>query len=263
MYSCLVCCNSLFGHLYLWLFDEASTSSTLAKQTHESDSTLAYRRFISDSTIGEKRFENETIVLSAQIRNAEKSYHLNKMALDSAIAANKELIKQQELALQETRNDFKIENQPFLEMKIPVRIDTIGIDVPIFLSYQIKNLGKYPVKIIEDNSATIARYNVPIFDSVFNGQNKRVGAPNYVNRYITYDAPLEEQVYTPFSIDEPYYNGIKFKKMPIYDFGYIKYVNLATGQEREYDYMIKITFLSEKFMTTDFIKNENFDLPKK
>ena len=209
-----------------------------------------------DSTHFQKTDENTKQALSfsgksieSNISSSKKTFELQGKSIDAQVAAMKQ-----------TKKDFETETQPFLELKTPLNIDTIGINVPIVVSYKIKNLGKYPVKVIEENSVCIPRYNTPSFDSIYNNKNKI--RMTYVNRYITYDSPLEEQSQTPFRLDSAYYNAIRNRRMPIYELGFIKYLNLVTNQTKEYDYMIRITFMSTYITNNEFLVNDNKEIPK-
>ena len=189
---------------------------------------------------------------------------LAQKSLDTTIYSNsrifelqKKSVNSQISSLKQTKKYFETEMEPFLQVQVPMVIDTIGVRMPIIFTSTIKNLSKYPVKIEEETSVTITKYSLPSFDSVFRSPNKRNISVNYVNRYITYDSPLQEQVTTPFRLDESYYNAIMNKRLPIYYFGFIKYINLATGQRKEYDYMLRIVFLNNRFTNNEFIINEN------
>lgn len=250
------------------LFEDASTSTQLAKQTHSSDSAfanrtfisdseLANKRFINDSMLADKRFQSETATINKQTAATQKMYELNKISFDSSIKANQRTFQQQIDALNETRKDFEIANQPFLEIKIPVGMDSIRIGLPIILQYDVRNLGKYPVKIISEANAAVPMYNQPSYRLIY----QDTGNVYRANGYITYDSPINETSQMRGYIDSNYYNSIMYKRMPIYLLGYIKYLNLVNGKKREYDYMIQINFWNPHFVNNEFIINDNKDIP--
>lgn len=193
---------------------------------------------------------------------ADSTYQITKKQFDAAKESGKaadvradSLLNLQVQALRETQKEFKIGNEPFLEIATPIKLDTLLPNKDIMITTKVRNLGKYPVKIISSVGAIVMRYNKPDFKSIYAKQTT-----NYIgqiNKYIVFDSPEEYTEYKGEPIKTWELVGFFTKSLPIYTYGIYKYKNLVTGETKEYDYMIKLLFVNSGQIATQYIINEN------
>lgn len=184
-----------------------------------------------------------------------------RLQLDSQTAV--EQIKAMRGTLAETKNEFAIENRPYLQITHP-RMDTFAIGRPMKIKFNIENLGGYPAKILaykmyaNGNTQPTTDEEIKRIDGVL---NKFDNSRFLLNRYIIRGTPLETEYSDTVGFTETQYNLVKTTKQIMYFVGYFRYQNLITKQERIYKYRIEIECKLGGF--ADFKYNENEDLSNK
>jgi len=200
---------------------QAATESSIAAQNtfteqRYNDSVMRYRDSI--KAIGDKI-------------EMENNFKLDSTSLQAQI--NSILIAQEE---------FNIENQSYLQL-IHFKLDTFKAFKPLVVSFSIINLGKSPAKIFETKQAIIIRSNPPSIQEIERNAkpndiitlNTYIGGHDSINFPNIY--PLRDKVVIPEMVD-----GVYSGKEYIYCVGIIKYLNMATKQNRIYSYVIQFIF---------------------
>lgn len=158
-------------------------------------------------------------------------------------------------SLQETKNQFKVQNEPFLQIE-STRPDFIA-NSPVEIMITIKNLGKYPCKVFKIFTTYAARKAVPKFEDVSTmGTEAKID----FNTYITDANPIQRNIATRRSYDLNTTNGIINGILAFYTWGYVEYQNMATEEFKTYKFMIQYKYIpSLNAINYEFIINENVD----
>lgn len=137
---------------------------------------------------------------------------------------------------QEVKKEFKVENEPILQLDSFI-IDTLKPNSAINFRYVIKNLGKYPVRVISAATMSATKVNTPDFEDV----ERQAKDGSIVNRYVVFGTPLDMN--SPGDEPLPIGNFLALArgKAYLYYWGYIRYENLSNkGEKKEYKYMLRL-----------------------
>ena len=198
---------------------------------------------------------------NAQASVSDSLKYVKRFNLDSTSFQGQ--IKTMKGTLGETKNEFAIENRPYLQITHP-RMDTFAIGRPMKIKYNIENLGGYPAKILaykeyaNGNTQPTTDQEIKRVDEEL---NKFDSSRFLLNRYIIRGTPLEVEYADTAGFTEAQYKLVKTTKQIMYFVGYFRYQNLITKQERIYKYRIEIECKLGGF--ADFKYNENDDVSKK
>jgi len=150
----------------------------------------------------------------------------------------------------EIRKEFANINQPFLEISPPA-YKPISIGSNITADASIRNLGKYPAKVIKGALVTTAKVNQPNFDDVYEPQYNK---ESIVNEYISESKPITFIMDNNKPLIEGNYKFLKNGFLFYYCWGYIKYENILDSTVSEYRFMLKFNYATNAL---EYIINDN------
>lgn len=172
------------------------------------------------------------------------------VVLAYSIKATTASIKSAEVAdstLKVTKNLFEVQNEPYLQVD-NFKIDTFNTK-EIKYKLVLKNLGNYPVKIVECIFINTIRKSPPSFDSIPKGSY-----PWLINKYIVKDNDFIEQMNFPLS--EGNFWAINTPDFFLYTMGIIKYQNLVTKTVKSYKFQIQSQPATSNYNL--YLINENY-----
>lgn len=180
-----------------------------------------------------------------------------KYAQDSA----REAIKADSAVMKQ----FEVINEPYLAMGDMPKFKKFNINEIVSIEYDIKNIGNYPVKL--NTSGVSFVYQPTSFDTDTTLQNKvldslKIRGKTNANVIVTKDIPAL-RIYTslkPLSFTVQQSIGILYETLNLYFLGNCSYVNLVTGKEKEFRFIIKV-FDRNGTSAYDYIRNENRNVP--
>lgn len=210
---------SAFYYTYL-LFGETKRANKTSKDALE----LAQQQYV----------QNQKDNVNAQARQATKDSsstvnNRKKFILDSTTT------QAQIDALNESRKQFTVANKPYLQVD-NIRLDTFQVNKEITISFDVKNLGNYPVKIIENKNGLATKVVPP--DTINSAY--QTGNSNYTSPIITKDNPATIILTDNRVLTNDRFNLVSNGYWWIYCYGDIKYKNLITGTVETYSYMFKV-----------------------
>lgn len=210
-------------------------SEQAIKETIINDSTMRARdsiKFIKDTVYEIKKFIEDSDVNS-------KSFEVSKNALEAQINS----LKEEEIK-------FEIQNRPFLETS-SATINAFEIGVPIDIFLTVKNLGNYPVEVVNTNIRMATKYLMPDTSNM-----ERPPVSNNITKeeYISKgnDGQVEAFENEPLSTNR--FNKVNNGDWKLYVFGIITYKNLITLKQAKFKFMANIN-PSEKKLTIIYNKN--------
>lgn len=198
-------------------------------------------------TIGQKA--NKISAISAFINAL--LFVATLVVLAYSIRATNASIKSAEVAdstLKVTKNLFEVQNEPYLQVD-NFKIDTFTKKDGIKYKLVLKNLGNYPVKIVDCIFINTIRKSPPSFDSIPQGNY-----PWLINKYIVKDNDFIEQMAFPLS--EGNYWAINTPDFFLYTMGIIKYQNLVTKVVKSYRFQIQSQPATNNYNL--YLINENY-----
>lgn len=151
--------------------------------------------------------------------------------------------------LKVTKNLFEVQNEPFLQVD-NFKIDTFTKKDGIKYNLVIKNLGNYPVKIVDFIFVNTIRKSPPSFDSIPTSQNYSW----QINKYILKDNDLIEPI--KFPLTEGNFWAMNTPEFFLYTMGIIKYQNLVTKTIKTYKFQIQSQPATSNYNL--YIINENY-----
>jgi hypothetical protein len=199
---------------------EAKRANDISEQSritqNTKDSNDAVRDIISDSL--------------SKIKDS-MSQDLSRRSLQAQISSIKETAKQ-----------FEITNRPYLQVVNP-EFRSLVIGKPLEMTYRVKNLGKYPVKIIQGKVTVISSSEIPAFSVLFDNQGK---SGQVLNSYLITDESSVFDAYGANNVSQAEFDNIVSDKANVYLLGMMVYENLVTGD------MVAYKFILKKNMNDDF-----------
>ena len=126
---------------------------------------------------------------------------------------------------------FEIENAPLIQLQAPW-VKNIKPFERYYLMDQLKNYGKYPVKVIFDATANNVQVDPPTFDTIYSSH----AHPEKL-RTILCDS-LDLKGFGPVLTPEHFY-AFETGRESVYYWGYFIFENEVTHKDFEYDFMIK------------------------
>jgi hypothetical protein len=161
-------------------------------------------------------------------------------------------------ALSKTQEQFEISNMPLLQIEVDTTRISYYNDWPTQIIYRIKNIGKFPVKIISGS----AESSFSNFDTINVEKEFMGGSESKINTYVTDQTPF---YHSPTIFQSPdvslkvrrYADSIAHDALRYFFVGYFTYVNLINKQLYRYEFVINI---HQRDLTT--IYNENIKLNK-
>lgn len=174
------------------------------------------------------------------------------VVLAYSIKATNASVKSAEVAdstLKVTKNLFEVQNEPYLQVD-NFKIDTFTKKDGIKYKLVIKNLGNYPVKIVDCIFINTIRKSPPPFDSIPTGQSYSW----LINKYIVKDNDFIEPMKFPLS--EGNFWAINNPDFFLYTMGVIKYQNLVTKTIKSYKFQIQSQPATSNYNL--YLINENY-----
>jgi hypothetical protein len=240
---------------------EAERANNISAQTLE-DSRV--RNSLSDKqdsisfSLTQKQFNtqrlNDSISILIQKQNLIDNRNQNKQTIE---IAEKSLQTQANLII-ESQRQFLAINEPFMEID-SFKI-VIEIDKPITIEYEIRNLNKYParmlfywqnVNISQDSS--LSNSYLTQWEKITEPENAKLG--KYVSFDKSYWGSLEGL--PPLIYNKINANHLNSGKYFIYHVGFFIYENLVTKKKKAYRFIVRIKSKDEKYLEV----NENIEYP--
>jgi hypothetical protein len=230
-----------------------TNSNTTASNEESNDNENKHENF-------KKVIDNETEITIGQKANkiSAISAFINALLFISTIVvlaysirATNASIKSAEVAdstLKVTKNLFEVQNEPYLQVD-NFKIDTFTKKDGIKYKLVIKNLGNYPVKIVDCIFINTIRKSPPSFDSI-----PQENYPWLLNKYIVKDNEFIEQMIFPLS--EGNFWAINTPDFFLYTMGIIKYQNLVTKTIKSYRFQIQSQPSTSNYNL--YLINENY-----
>lgn len=225
-------------------------------------SFFQYKSSISASQIAQKTFEitkryNDSSLAIQQRtfkENNADGIKRNKIDSENSQSAAKS-IDAQINTLNETQKEFDIENRPFIQI-IDIGFDTLASGKNVVISYNIRNYGKQPVKILNSKIQVIYWYSrgkPPVSNEGYSNQiiNSYLGGGvNFGIKTNTMLLTKTDSVAIKNGIRVFYINGI----MP--------FRNVVNNKESKYLYTYKVYYINGK-LSADGIRDTTIEIPKK
>ena len=160
-------------------------------------------------------------------------------------------------SFRETKKQFQIGNEPYLQLKI-IKVE-FNDDKPISIRYIIPNLGKVPAKFLT-GILTIALCKDGNMDSMtIYGNNPRPDIMQF-NTYVSNDG-IERLFRAKINTPSEYYMSIKEGIGSAIFKGEIEYINLTTLKKRVYRFgaLLNLSKNATEESTFNMIYSDNFD----
>ncbi len=191
-------------------------------------------------------------------------FSVNIKGINASVDASKyadSTFKIYDTILQETRRQFGILNDPFIQVD-SINIEQIKAGFPIVVYFTINNIKSVATKVNDNLMATsVDSLEIPR-KNLIDTFNKYADHRKFylVNKYITQLQPMKLVSPTSFRMNQQACDSLYANKTFIYLCGLCDYENLITKTTKYYLYQIKITVRNKgKAINWDFIYNENLD----
>jgi len=121
----------------------------------------------------------------------------------------------------------------------------------LIVNIKLENLGKYPVKVIEDKGGAIFKVNSPNFKDTYNLNNDY---NSIINSYVINGSPLNPSMNINIIITSDHIKGVATGKYSMFLLGSIRYKNLVTSKIKRYNYQIRYRWNPKN---VEYMINEN------
>jgi uncharacterized FlaG/YvyC family protein len=164
------------------LFNETQKSTKAAIDSAEAAQNTYKQQRVTDSIT---RY-NENIKSIADSINTAKRFELDSISRE---LQNKTLAAQIQ-SIEETQKQFETSNEPYLQYTDP-EPPKLEAGKTFDLILKLVNLGKYPVKVIENKSATVFRVVPPNLKEIYKLDNN---FNSIINSYVINGSPLKQRI---------------------------------------------------------------------
>lgn len=181
-----------------------------------------------------------TYLLYRQAVNQSGSAIQAAKAADSSVRITRNYdslsITRQDSILKSNQLEFIAENRPYVQIEV-VRAPTfpeIIVKANPTIVYNLRNLGKQPIKI--KNGTVWMDYGVNLDTNYFRRRKKFITSENI---YLIKEYPDHMTFRSLKALDSTDCKKIKDGKMFIFFYGNLNYLNLLTGSNNSYEFIIK------------------------
>lgn len=181
------------------------TTCTLKQTARSVD--IANRAFINDSS-------NRITDRASELASDNERHNLDSLGVDAQIKSLREASKQ-----------FIVGNEPFLQIEDFTIIELQPGKYPAF-TFNIRNLGSYPVKIINSGTFLTYKYNTPKYESIADIKGGEILG---VNIFINKDKPAKLSHYAPKNLNQQTLDYIRRIKGFVWFWVFFDYENLVTN----------------------------------
>lgn len=154
------------------------------------------------------------------------------------------------------KTHFDITNKPTLQFS-SFKIDSFVVNKPAVVSYELSNIGAYPIEIIESRTLVKIKDIPPDFIYSINQYNTMpLDKPNTI---VSKEYPLKRTQFCDIILDSSKVELASMNGWKVYFIGFFRYKNLSNNKICEYQFEIETTpyFGKNEF---NFIINQNIDL---
>jgi hypothetical protein len=140
-------------------------------------------------------------------------------------------------SIKEAQRQFEIANEPLLTVDSVIL--TFQLNKPIIFKVKIRNIGKYPAKVLAANFGRVSKVNVPDVKEAtksFQMPDKRGG--DYIGADKFQNYTLDD---SPRILDQGTYNSLKGKKTFLYLIMAINYRNMSNNRKKIYYLLARYT----------------------
>ncbi|OOQ56889.1 hypothetical protein [Mucilaginibacter pedocola] len=208
----------ILAGISIWQGVLTRRSIEVANKTFLADSSNNERVYIRDSL---NKIQSD-IADAAKLKRDTDFVNKQKKGIDAQIRA-----------LQETQNQFKIANEPYLQLT-EVRIDSAIIGKPYYIKYTLANLGNYPVKILNTDFYSAIRVTDAGIKTIKSNNEKSLAGDYIVKGNAIVFIDQTSKIVTQENINKILGDGYFWTS------GIIKYQNLVSHQIKSYKFNIKI-----------------------
>ncbi len=222
-----------------------------ATQGHEDDKACAHPHEVNINIPDKKEGWTIGNIISAIACVATVAYFIATVFI---LKETKKTANIADSTFKETRIQFELLNKPWVEI-VDLSANNKNGKVWSF-GYNIKNLGNYPVKILDMVTAYSVRNTPMTFDEFMNAK-KKTETGQLENSFISKDIPTRHVDSLDYNYPDSMWQSIKEQKKFIFYIGYMKYQNLITHTFSFYKWQIK--FIGLPIVGTNYIINDNVD----
>lgn len=215
-------------------------------QTNEALELTKYQIHVSDSLMRANDSSNR-IKDMEQIKYRDSMDYIQDVRTSKSISAQVQLVETQLKAIRENQTQFQISNRPFLQMGY-FNISTPELNRGLKMTYQLKNLGRYPAKIFRQRVVLVPIYSPPRYDNEFLTFVKEDSVVEYLVDTLPYKI-AELTLKFNKSYIEAFYSG----KIFIHVISFFDFIDLVEGKRYRFKFSGRLENDGAFFISTNEI----------